>query len=122
ASSTKEPEALYRPAHVVDGRDDTFWMAPEGTQSAAVELALPDERAFNVVMLQEYIQLSQRIERFTVDVWSGGAWRPWGEATTVGYKRLLRGETTTASRVRINILESRVCPTLMRVGLFRSPV
>ncbi len=122
ASESRDPERLFAANHVIDGRDDKYWMPREGTESAVVELVLPEERAFNVVMLQEYIQVGQRVERFAVEIWDGGAWRTWAESTTIGYKRLLRGEMTKTSRVRVVIFESRLCPTLMRVGLFCSPV
>ena len=96
-------------------------MPREGTELAVVELVLPEERAFNVVMLQEYIQVAF-VERFAVEIWDGGAWRTWAESTTIGYKRLLRGEMTKTSRVHVVIFGSRLCPTLIRVGLFCSPV
>jgi len=121
ADRTRQPEARYAAARVLDGHEDTFWMTPPGQESAWLELSLPEPRRFNVVMLQEAITHGQRIERVRVRVApieGTGEWRVVGETTTVGYKRLLRVPTVTAQRIRIEILASRIAPTLSTVGLY----
>ncbi|MCJ7739407.1 MAG: alpha-L-fucosidase, partial [Anaerolineae bacterium] len=123
AGNTRQPEGRYAAARVLDGQDDTFWMAPPGQESVWLELSLPEPRRFNVVMLQEAITHGQRIERVRVSVLpagGAGAWRVVGETTTVGYKRLLRLPAVTAQRIRIEVLESRIAPTLSAVGLYCS--
>jgi alpha-L-fucosidase len=42
------------------------------------------------------------------------------EATTIGYKRLLRFPVVTATKVRLTILDARDCPTIREFGLFRT--
>jgi alpha-L-fucosidase len=75
-------------------------------------------------MLQEMIGQGQRVERFVIEARTGGQadgpWQPVAEATTIGYKRLLRFPPATASRVRVRILDSRDCPTISRFGLFKA--
>jgi alpha-L-fucosidase len=70
--------------------------------------------------LQECVRAGQRVEAFTLEAWTEGAWQPIAQATTIGYKRLLRFEPVTAQRVRVNITQSRWCPTLAQVGLYDS--
>jgi alpha-L-fucosidase len=65
--------------------------------------------------------VGQRIEKFRLEAWEGGAWKEITRGTTVGYKRLLRFPAVTASKVRVVIEESRTSPTLSAVGLFKSP-
>ncbi len=65
--------------------------------------------------------MGQRIERFVLEAWTDGEWRKITEGTTVGYKRLLRFDEVTASRVRLSIVESRTSPTIASFGLYRSP-
>ena len=121
ASHTRRSDGDYRAEHVLDGRPDTFWMTEDWQESAALELALPAATTFNVAMLQEHILLSQRIERFRLTALVDGGWRTLAESTTVGYKRLLRFAPVTTDRVRVEILASRVCPTLSNLGLFYNP-
>jgi len=121
ADSTRQPESRYAAARILDGQDDTFWMSPPGQETASLELCLPEPRQFNVVMLQEAITHGQRVERVRVSVIpedGAGEWQVIGETTTVGYKRLMRIPPVTTQRVRIEILASRIAPTLSAVGLY----
>jgi alpha-L-fucosidase len=103
---------------IVDGEMETYWTTVDGQEEAVIELRLPGRRMFNVAMLQESIAVGQRIERFRLTTMIDGEWRTIAQSTVVGYKRLLRFPTVTTDRVRIEILESRVAPTLTNVGLF----
>jgi alpha-L-fucosidase len=89
--------------------------------AGCLEIDLGQLCEFNVVELQEYIPLGQRVKLWAVDAWNGSDWLDIGKATTVGYKRLLRFPETTASRVRIRITEASACPTINHVGLYKAP-
>jgi alpha-L-fucosidase len=98
-----------------------FWSADEHADTASVELFLPEEKAFDVVMLQENIRIGQRIEQFRIDYWDGRSWQKLTDGTTVGYKRLLRFDPVRTNRVRLVIEKSRLNPTLSCFGLFELP-
>jgi alpha-L-fucosidase len=85
-----------------------------------VEFDLGKECTFNVAELAEHIATGQRVSEFALDAWDGG-WKEFACGTTIGYKRLLRFPDVTTSRVRIRILDSRVCPTLSNFGLYGAP-
>ncbi|MCD6303867.1 MAG: alpha-L-fucosidase [Planctomycetes bacterium] len=120
ASATAGDGETYAAANVLDGRNDTWWMTDEGVTSATLTLTLSEPRTFNCAMLQEHILSGQRIERFRIEAMDGGKWRGLAEGTTVGYKRLVRFPAVTARKVRVRILESRLCPTLSRFALYRT--
>jgi len=86
-----------------------------------IEYTLPAPAAFNVAMLQEDIQVGQRIEKFHFDYLDGMAWKTFAGGTTVGHKRLLRFTEITALRVRLVIAGARAEPAIMNIGLFRGP-
>ncbi|WP_344659691.1 RICIN domain-containing protein [Catenulispora subtropica] len=106
------------PGNVVDGDDATAWQ-PTGTTGSLV-LDLGAAKTFDVVALQEDIQIGQRVETFAVDIWNGSTWQQAASATTVGYKRLLQlSNPVTASKVRLRITGSRsLPPAIATVGLF----
>ena len=79
------------------------------------------EKTFNVAELAEHTASGQRVEEFVLEAWAGGRWKEFARGTTIGYKRLLRFDDVTASRVRLRILISRVCPTLSGFGLYYAP-
>ena len=72
-------------------------------------------------MLQENIIIGQRIENFHLEYWNGKQWSTFAEATTIGYKRLLRFPEVTARRLKIVIDECRTEPTLSSFGIFEAP-
>jgi hypothetical protein len=72
-------------------------------------------------MLQEYIRVGQRVERFHIDVWNGTRWTQAAQGTTIGRKRLLRFPAVTAGKLRLVIDESRTSPTLSSFGVYKAP-
>jgi alpha-L-fucosidase len=108
-------------ASAMDGNLDSWWESAPGLRQAALTVTLSAPVTFDVVSLQEAVDLrGQRIESFAVDVWDGAGWKQVDEQTTVGHKRLLRwASAVTSDRVRIRILGSRLEPTLAEVGLFK---
>jgi len=105
--------------------DETFAQdLAEGAQKivseTSIEYALGSAKTFNLALLQEDIQLGQRIEEFYLDAWDGKEWKPIARATTIGYKRILRFDKITAQKVRVRITQSRLSPTLSQFSLFQS--
>ncbi len=105
---------------VTDENPATYWTPDEGRTTGSLEIDLGAPTTFNRAMLQEQFTLGQRVEKFALEGWDGQQWKPITEATTIGYKRLLRFPEVTASRVRVVILDSRDCPTIRQVSLYRA--
>ena len=111
----------YPAVYASDRSNATWWMPAEGAFAPSLEWTFPEARTFDCLLLQERIQIGQRIEKFRLEAWSGGTWKEVVRGTTVGYKRLLRFPAVTSTRVRLVIDESRTSPTLSTVGLFKTP-
>ncbi|PKV62941.1 alpha-L-fucosidase [Pontibacter ramchanderi] len=106
---------------LLDGKYDTHFTTKSAKDTTAIiELRLKGEQTFDVLMLQENISVGQRIEKFTFEYWKEGQWQKATEGTTVGYKRLLRFEPVTASKVRLRIASSRLNPTISEIGLYKN--
>ena len=67
---------------------------------------------FDHLCIQEQIEAGQNIARHAVDGWNGTEWVTLIEGTTVGYKRIHRIAPTTASRIRLRVLQSLGPPVL----------
>lgn len=93
---------------------------PLATETGSFEIILPTVTTFNILLLQENIANGQKIEKLEVEAFVNKKWKKITEATTVGYKRLLRFETTTTKRIRITVLASRGYVELSEIGLFRN--
>ncbi|NOZ57666.1 MAG: alpha-L-fucosidase [Calditrichaeota bacterium] len=121
ASNWRGGESDFAPAKAVDGKPDTYWATDDSVRSAWLELEFPSAVSFNCVMLQEAIALGQRVRRFRVLVPSASGWQQVADGTTVGHKRLVRFEPVTTTKLKIEILDARACPTLTEVGVFAVP-
>ena len=112
----------FEAANALDGDTNTCWMPPDWTTQAELVVTLNGEKTFNRVMFQEQIRdFGQRIVKFAVDVYVDGQWLQIAEGQTVGYKRICRTSNVTADKVRIRILDSRICPTISNFALYCAP-
>ena len=80
--------------------------------------ALKPASTVNLVMVQEDIAQGQRIEKFTIDAYTQGAWKTMGEGTTVGYKRMVRFPAVKASQLRVKVYECRLTAHISQVGAY----
>ena len=122
ASNIRGGGTAFSANHLVDGRVDSYWAADDGVTEATVELVFPKATRFNHVVLQEHIELGQRIQEWSLEARVTGCWKPLETGTTIGYKRILRFETTLADAVRLTIMRSKACPALTAFGVYLAPV
>ncbi|MCU0916545.1 MAG: alpha-L-fucosidase [Planctomycetes bacterium] len=122
ASAVRGNDPAFAAGQILDGDKETYWTTDDWATTAGVEFDLGGDRTFNVAELGEHIATGQRISSFVLEAWDGGQWKEFARGTTVGYKRLLRFADVTTSKVRLRILDSRVCPTLAGFGLYHAPV
>lgn len=102
--------------------DDPFtsWHTDDGTTEASMEINLKEAATVNVIMLQENIRdFGQRVERFAIDVWTGGEWKEIAHSTTIGLRKMVRLlKPVYASKFRIRILDARVSISLGNVSMY----
>ena len=112
----------FEAANALDGDATTCWMPPDWTTRAELVITLEKEETFNRIMFQEQIRdYGQRIAGFGVDANVDGRWMQIAEGQTVGYKRICRTPEVKADKVRIRILDSRVCPTISNFTIYHAP-
>lgn len=113
----------YSIDNLFDGDKDTYWTTDDGIYTANIEIELPKETIFNNILLQEYIALGQRIAEFKIQYWNivNQQWEDLTQATTVGYKRILRTPTVSTNKIKIEILRSLAEPILSNLEIFHAP-
>ncbi len=120
ASTTRGPD--FDADKILDDDINTCWMAPLGTSEAELIVTLKGNKKFNRIMFQEQIiDFGQRISKFAIDAFVDGQWQQIADGQTVGYKRICRTQSVTTNKVRIRVLECRVCPTISNFGLYFEP-
>ena len=84
-------------------------------------LDLGKEQHFDVVELKETIEKGQRISGFTIDVAVNGQWVPFGAGSTVGYRRLIKGQPVDSRYIRVSITDAQATPILNGVSVYKTP-
>jgi len=107
---------------LITPQDHDSW-APEDKQNkASVEFFLEKSATFNCAELKEDVLKGQRVEEFSLEIWSKGTWKEVASGTTIGYKRLITFPTVTADQVRLNLNKYRATPYLKKFGLYKLAV
>jgi alpha-L-fucosidase len=121
ATNTRENDKKFSAANAVDNNKDTYWATDDNVNKASLTIDFGKPTLFNRFMAQEYIRLGQRVKAFTVEALIDGNWKEIAKATTIGYKRILRFSGVTASKVRLNITDSKSCPLISNIGIYNAP-
>lgn len=118
--STSTRDKNHEPAAVLDGDKRSFWITQDTIHEASLEVSLPSPQTFDIISLQEYIPLGQRIEAYTIEVFKDNAWKRIYDGTSIGAKRLIKlDEPLTVRKLRLNITKSPVPVTLSELGLYK---
>ncbi len=108
----------YSPGNLTDGDPETYWALDDDSTSGSFEVELSKITPVKYIVMQEYIQLGQRIKSFSVEVWKNHQWQRVAQATTIGYKRILKIDNIATTRIRITILASKACPVISNVEVY----
>ncbi len=120
ATATASSERADAPASAaLDPSLDTFW-SPSASVPAVLNIQLAAAATFDRVVLQEAIQLGQRVEAFTVEAQTADGWQRVATGTTIGYKRILPVPLTTATNLRLTVVDATGAPAIARFALARS--
>lgn len=106
----------------IDGKKDTYWATDDMVTKASLTIDFGKPTTFNRFMVQEYIRLGQRVKAFTIEAFVDGNWKEVANATTIGYKRILRFPSVEATKVRFNITNSKSCPVISNIGIYNAPL
>jgi alpha-L-fucosidase len=110
----------YKAANLLDGDPSTYWATEDGVVESSVEIDFRSEITFNRLVLQEYIQLGQRIKAFRVEAMTEEGYTTIAEETTIGYKRILRLPDTTTDKLKVTILDAKAVPVLSNIEVYRA--
>jgi alpha-L-fucosidase len=105
-------------AAALDNNPDTFWTAPAGSHHANLEVTFPAPVTFNRAVSMEWLNDGQRIQKYSIDVWTGSGWKTVASAEAIGHKKIDTFPVQTTSRVRLNILSSTDASAIREFQLY----
>lgn len=117
-SSYRGNQRAFAASNLNDGNKETYWATHDDMTTGSFEIKLAQRSKVKYIVLQEYIKLGQRVKSFSVEVWKDNGWQKLAQATTIGYKRILKVEPVETEKLRVNILESKACPVISNVEIY----
>ena len=119
-NQTRAHSKIFSPSNLVDNNKETYWSANDETTHGEITIEFQRPTRFNIISLREYLPLGQRVDSVSVETFNGQEWQPFAEATSIGSCRLLRGEPSETSKIRIHIW-GPVCPAISEAGVYLEP-
>ena len=116
ASNTRGED--FQPQNLTDNDTATYWATESQVKTATVNFLLEKDVAINCVVLQEYIQLGQRVTGFSIEIFKKGHWKELAKGSTIGYKKIIRFDKCTTNKLRLKINDALACPVILKVEAF----
>ena len=120
ASNTRGYNSIYGTKNLADNNPNTYWATDDDFPTPELIVDFGEDKTFDIVSIEEFIKLGQRIEAFKLDRWTGTEWQEIYSGTSVGAKRLVRFELpVTAKRLRLRITQSPAAVAISGFGVYK---
>lgn len=121
ATNVRQKHKSFRAENAIDNNKHTYWTTDEGVIKASLEFSFDKPTTINRFLVQEYIPKGQRVKAFSLEYEADGKWITIDTQTTIGYKRILRFDPITTSKLRFNIIDSKDIPLISNIEIFNAP-
>lgn len=105
-------------AENIKTEDQNFYKSPDGEEQVTLTFEFETSHAVNHVVLRENLAYSQRIEAFEIIAETDSGHKKIYEGTVVGSRKICKFDTIETKKITLNILASRISPTLRFVGIY----
>ncbi len=109
----------YTSLALTDENKLTYWATADDVHEAELLIDLKKETTFDIVSLQEYIPLGQRIEEFSIEILAENQWQKIYTGSSIGAKRLVKFDIPIKTNQIKVTLKAPVALTLNEIGLFK---
>ncbi len=121
ASNVRGNSNQYNAEKAVDNDNESYWTVDDDITNPSITIDFSEPTTFNRFLVQEYIKLGQRVKSFTIEAMVNGQWQELAKETTIGYKRILQFKSVEATKLRLNISNSKACPIISNIGVYNAP-
>jgi len=118
STNTRNNSNQFGNENLREGNNNTYWATDDGVTSASIEIIFKGTSELKYVVLQEYIQLGQRVRSFTIEAWIDNMWREVGTGTTIGYKRIVRIVPVQTDKIRISVIDAKASLVLSNIEVY----
>ena len=121
SSSILNEDKEYSVTNTIDGKNNSYWVPQIEDGNRWVEIEFEQDKVFDVISIQEFIELGQRVSEFNVEAFINGEYKEIFQGKTIGYKRLIRIKPIKTNKIKINFLKSLDIPLINNIGVFKQP-
>lgn len=121
SSSILNEDKEYLVTNTIDGKNNSYWVPQIEDGNRWVEIEFEQDKVFDVISIQEFIELGQRVSEFNVEAFINGEYKEIFQGKTIGYKRLIRIKPIKTNKIKINFLKSLDIPLINNIGVFKQP-
>jgi alpha-L-fucosidase len=122
ASNVRAKSSQFSAQKAIDNEAKTYWATDDALTNGSLTVSFVKPTSFNRFLVQEPIQLGQRVKAFTLEANINGKWQQIAKETTIGYKRILRFKTIKATQIRLNITDAKACPLISNMEVYQAPI
>lgn len=116
ASNVYSKMREFGPEYAVDGDDLTRWATDGEARQAWLEVDLGQPYDIDRALISEAFPM--HVQRFELQYWNDTEWKTFYRGTTIGKRWTASFAPITAQRIRLNVLDSTIGPTIWEFQLF----
>jgi alpha-L-fucosidase len=121
STNTRGNSKKYQAENVADNIPDNYWATDDSVIVSSITVDFGEPTEFNRFLVQEDIRFGQRVKEFTLEALVENEWKQIAAQTTIGRKRILRFPNVISSQIRLNIINSKACPVISNIGVYKAP-
>lgn len=118
ASNTRSNAEFFSSQHLTDDDRQSYWAVDDSTEMASVTMEFTTPTAVRLITVEEFIELGQRVEVFSMEGIRGDQVIPLHKGTTIGYRRMIRFDPVEIDAVRITFEKSLGPVLIAEIGLY----
>ena len=120
AHATNSRGKSFGAKNAIDADPKTYWATDDDVLNASLELDFGNPIEVNAILIQEYINLGQRVRSFAVEAFVDGNFMQVATGITIGNRRIVKFKTVTTEKLKIDIV-AKACPLISNIEVYRVP-
>lgn len=101
ATNIRNSSKQFSPSNLF--RNEGFWITDKGVNEASLLIELEEAKTFDSIVLEENIEIGQRINSYEVYFLKEDKWELIEKGITIGAKRIIRFDKINTEKIKINL-------------------
>lgn len=110
----------FEAKNILDENYESYWTMTDDQKTGSLTINLGKEVQLDVIRMQEYLPLGQRISSWKLEVEVYGVWKEFGTGQTIGYQRMVKGNLLPVQKIRFTVISSQAVPIISGIQAYRS--